>query len=108
MPLSDGAPVVLTQTGTLERAAQMQRRVEALLTGGASDVDASSPLRYFRESESAIERSYSRFGTIGGNVSRLVDALTPGIRPTSIMTAMTARSLNSIGRMTCACTGQTP
>jgi len=92
--LNNGPGRLLTQTGTLERAAQMQRRVEALLTGGASDVDASSPLRYFRESESAIERSYSRFGTIGGNVSRLVDALTPGIRPTPPSGPVYRRILN--------------
>jgi hypothetical protein len=79
--LENGVNRLPLQAGTLERAAQMQRRADALRAGGAPDDDIFSLMRFFRQSEGQIVQSYSRFGQIVSSEGRLVGALTPGIRP---------------------------
>jgi hypothetical protein len=81
--LDNGVNRITGQSGTLERAAEMQRRADALRAGGSPDEDIFSLMRYFRQSEGQIVQSYGRFGLIVSSEGRLVGTLTPGIRPVS-------------------------
>jgi aminopeptidase YwaD len=64
------------RAGALERAAETERRVEALSAGGAGEADVDPLWRHYRASENEVLRSFERLGMVIGSEGRLTGALT--------------------------------
>jgi hypothetical protein len=64
------------RAGSLERAAETERRVAALRAGGGSDEDTLSLWRHYRWSETEVFRTTERLGMVVTSEGRLTSALT--------------------------------
>jgi hypothetical protein len=69
------------QAWTLERAAAMRRRQDALRAGGAPEEEIRALARHFLAFEREVVTSYQRFGLLIASEERLESVLTIGIRP---------------------------
>ncbi|HYJ52808.1 MAG TPA: hypothetical protein VEW04_06520, partial [Allosphingosinicella sp.] len=75
----DMLPVV--QAGEIERAAQAQRRVDALRARGAPEADIAALWRTYRASERAAIESFSRFGIEVAAEPAFLDWVIPRLDP---------------------------
>jgi len=70
-------PLSAVRVGELERAAETQRRAQALRDGGASEADIEPLWRHYRSAYAGVLRSFERFGPfVIGDEGRLLNALT--------------------------------
>ncbi|MEA3012043.1 MAG: aminopeptidase YwaD [Sphingomonadales bacterium] len=80
---SGGTLFNAVRAGSLERAAETQRRAEAMRVGGWGNADILTLWRHYRAFETDVIRSFGRFGLVESSEGRLLDALTQGVEPTT-------------------------